>query len=385
MTISLPSLQQQLAQLVALPSVSSASPQWDMGNIEVIHLLASWLADLGFATEIVPVPGKSNKANLIATLGSGPGGLVLAGHTDTVPYNESRWNQDPFKLTELDQRWYGLGATDMKGFFPVALAAITPFLQHKDKLRQPLMILATADEESSMAGAHALVALGKPKARYAIIGEPTGLKPIRMHKGIMMEKVVVTGKSGHSSDPKLGINAMEVMHQAIAELLVYRQQLQEKYRNPGFKVSVPTLNLGHIHGGDNPNRICGACELHFDLRFLPGMEAPALREQIQQRLTRISELSGTHIHYDSLMQPVPAFEQNADSELVRITEKLVGHDAEAVAFATEAGFMQQLGMETLVFGPGSIDQAHQPNEYIELKQIQPAINTLTQLITKLCL
>jgi acetylornithine deacetylase len=385
MTIFLPSIQQQLAQLVALPSVSSASAQWDMGNLEVIQLLANWLDELGFTTEIIPVPGKNNKANLIATLGSGPGGLVLAGHTDTVPYNESRWSQDPFKLTELDQRWYGLGATDMKGFFPVALAAIAPFVQHKAKLRQPLMILATADEESSMAGAHALVELGKPKARYAIIGEPTSLKPIRMHKGIMMEKVVVVGKSGHSSNPKLGTNAMEAMHQVITELLTYRQELQDKYRNPGFDVSVPTLNLGHIHGGDNPNRICGACELHFDLRFLPGMEAQALREQINQRVSRIAELSGTHIHYDSLMQPVPAFEQSADSEIVRITEKLVGYDSEAVAFATEAGFMQQLGMETLVFGPGCIDQAHQPDEYIELKQIQPAIDALTQLIKNLCL
>jgi acetylornithine deacetylase len=175
------------------------------------------------------------------------------------------------------------------------------------------------------------------------------------------------------------------MHQVITELLTYRQELQDKYRNPGFDVSVPTLNLGHIHGGDNPNRICGACELHFDLRFLPGMEAQALREQINQRVSRIAELSGTHIHYDSLMQPVPAFEQSADSEIVRITEKLVGYNSEAVAFATEAGFMQQLGMETLVFGPGCIDQAHQPDEYIELKQIQPAIDALTQLIKNLCL
>lgn len=385
MEISLPSLQQQLSQLVATPSVSSTSEQWDMGNRAVIELLASWLSDLGFTVEIIPIAGKKDKANLIATLGSGPGGLVLAGHTDTVPYNENRWAQDPFKLTEKNQRWYGLGATDMKGFFPVALAAITPFVQAKAKLQQPIIVLATADEESSMSGARALAKLGKPKARYAVIGEPTGLKPIRMHKGIMMEKVVIQGKAGHSSDPSLGNNAMEAMHQVMAELLSFRQQLQSKYQNPGFNVSTPTLNLGHIHGGDNPNRICGSCELHFDLRPLPGMESKFLRQQIAERVNRVAASTGTKIELSSLIDAVPAFEQSADSEVVRVTEKLIGHSAEAVAFATEAGFLQQLGMETIVFGPGSIDQAHQPNEYIELAQIQPAINTLSRLIENLCL
>lgn len=377
------SYQNQLSQLVALPSVSSTSSQWDMGNRKVIDLLASWLDELGFSIEIIPIQGNTNKANLIATLGSGPGGLVLAGHTDTVPYDENRWQQDPFRLTEKNERFYGLGATDMKGFFPVVLEAIKRIAGKP--LQQPLIILATADEESSMSGARELAAMGKPKARYAVIGEPTGLRPIRMHKGIIMESVRVQGLAGHSSNPALGNNAMEVMHQVIGDLLLFRSEIQKKNSHQSFEVSVPTLNLGHIHGGDNPNRICGSCELHYDLRPLPGMNIEELRTLIDGRLDRIRTSTNTVIECKSLIHGVDPFEESADSPLVQAAEKLSGYSAESVAFATEAPFMKALGMETIVFGPGSIDQAHQPNEFIELNQIQPAIEVISQLIQQFCL
>ena len=380
----LPKLFEQLQQLVATPSVSSYSDKWDMGNRPVVELLASWLEELGFACEILDVPGSAgNKCNLIATLGQGPGGLVLAGHTDTVPYDDFQWQSDPFKLTERDHRWYGLGATDMKGFFPVAIEAAREFVDAD--LQQPLILLATADEESSMSGARALAELGKPKARYAVIGEPTGLVPIRMHKGIMMEKVRIEGLAGHSSNPALGNNAMESMHQVMSELMQYRQQLQEKYQNPGFTIPGPTLNLGCIHGGDNPNRICGHCELQFDLRAIPGMDNDELRGQIDASLKRVADATGSSIQRQTLFGGVPAFEEPANSALVKAAEKLTGNGAESVAFATEAPFMQQLGMETIVMGPGFIDQAHQPNEYIPVDQIEPAINTLKALIRQFCL
>lgn len=377
------SYQHQLSQLVALPSVSSTSSQWDMGNRRVIDLLASWLEELGFSIEIIPIQNHDNKANLIATLGSGPGGLVLAGHTDTVPYDENRWQQDPFSLTEKDNRFYGLGATDMKGFFPVVFEAIKKIAGKP--LQQPLIILATADEESSMSGARELAAMGKPKARYAVIGEPTGLRPVRMHKGIIMESVRVQGLAGHSSNPALGNNAMEVMHQVIGDLLLFRTELQKQNIHQGFEVSVPTLNLGHIHGGDNPNRICGSCELHYDLRPLPGMNIEELRTLIDGRLDRIRTSTNTIIECNSLIQGVEPFEESSQSALVQAAEKLSGCNAESVAFATEAPFMKALGMETIVFGPGSIDQAHQPNEFIELDQIGPAIDMIGQLIQQFCL
>lgn len=384
MTIDLKRYQDQLQKLVALPSVSCAVPHWDMSNQAVIDQLANDFSDLGFSTRILPL-AQAGKANLIATLGQGDGGLVLAGHSDTVPYDANLWQSDPFVLTEKEGKLYGLGATDMKGFFPVIMAAVQPYL--KQTFKHPLIILATADEESSMSGARALArtGLGGLSPRYAVIGEPTNLTPIRAHKGIMMEAVRVRGHSGHSSNPALGKNALEAMNLVMTELMSLRNELQLKYRDPGFAVQTPTLNLGCIHGGDGANRICGECELHFDLRLLPGMDNDELRAAIQQRLTPIAEASGTDIVLSSLFEAVSSFGEDEHCELVRACTQLTGNASDSVAFATEAPFMQQLGMQTVVIGPGSIDQAHQPDEFIPLNQIEPAVKLLRGLIERFCL
>jgi acetylornithine deacetylase len=374
---------EQLRQLVGTPSISSTDASWDQGNRAVIDLLAGWLERMGFRVEIQDVTAGGDKANLIATLGSGPGGLVLAGHTDTVPFDEGRWQSDPLGLAERDNRLYGLGSTDMKGFFPLAIAAAEAFTT--TSLKQPLILLATADEESSMLGARQIAAAGRPLGRAAIIGEPTSLVPVRMHKGIMMEAVRVTGRAGHSSNPELGNNALEGMHAVIGDLMAYRRELGVRYHNDFFKVAFPTLNLGCIHGGDSPNRICGQAELHFDLRMTPDGDNATLRAEIEQRMTLLAAQHGLDIELRSLIDNIEPFEQPAQSELVQLAETLTGHSAEAVAFATEAPFLQQLGMETIVMGPGSIDLAHQPDEYLELSQIQPCIALLEQCIRHYCL
>jgi len=300
-----------------------------------------------------------------------------------VPFDEGRWSSDPLGLSERDQRLYGLGSTDMKGFFPLAIAAVDSF-RHTD-LRQPLILLATADEESSMNGARALVEAGRPKARAAIIGEPTSLVPVRMHKGIMMEAVRITGRAGHSSNPELGNSALEGMHAVMGDLLEYRAKLRERFSCDFFTVAWPTLNLGCVHGGDSPNRICGQAELHFDLRMTPAGDNDTVRAEIAQRLSGIAQQRGLDIRMRPLVTDISPFEQRADSELVQLAERLTGHPAEAVAFATEAPFLQALGMETIVLGPGSIDRAHQPDEYLELDQIQPCIALLQQCIRHYCL
>ncbi|HEY7771991.1 MAG TPA: acetylornithine deacetylase [Marinagarivorans sp.] len=374
---------QQLSELVAHPSVSCASPNLDMSNKAVVVTLAEWFEPLGFRCRIEPVSNHPGKYNLIAVKGEGDGGIVFAGHTDTVPYNAERWQQDPFVLTERNNRLYGLGATDMKGFFPVVWAALNALANAEFK--EPVIIVATADEESSMSGARTLAEQHLPKARYAIIGEPTQMRPVNMHKGILMEAVKVTGKAGHSSNPALGVNAMESMHQVMAEILAYRHELQEKYQNPHFEVTVPTLNLGCIHGGDSPNRICSACELHFDLRMLPGMHIDDLRLNLQNRLQPIADRCGTDLIFSALFAGVPAFEQPANSELVQTVTELTQQDPQAVAFATEAPYLQGLGMQTVVMGPGSIDQAHQANEFIALNEIEPAVTVIENVIRRLCL
>lgn len=382
--MSLPSFTEQLRALVAEASVSSTQSNWDMGNRGVIDLLASWLEQLGFAVEIQPLTECGHKANLIAVLGQGEGGLVLAGHSDTVPFDESLWQSNPLALTEKDGRFYGLGVCDMKGFFPQVLEAVAAV--DASKLRAPIIVIATADEESSMNGARALAQLGKQLGRACVIGEPTDLKPIRLHKGVMFEGITVTGQSGHSSNPAYGANAMEAMNEAISRLLRLRADWQSRYRNAQFQVASPTLNLGYINGGDNPNRICGCCELHFDIRPLPGMNVADLQAEIDLELSRIPTLDGKlHLQRRSLVESVPPFEQAADSELIQLVEKLTGTPAGSVAFGTEAPFMQQLGMETVVLGAGSIAQAHQPDEYLDQAMIAPMIDTLKQLIAHYCL
>jgi len=369
--------------LIAAPSVSSVNPSWDMGNQPVIEVLSSWLESLGFKIEIVPIPGHRDKFNLVASAGSGSEGLVLSGHTDTVPFDEERWHSDPLQLVERDNRFYGLGTTDMKGFFAVVIEAIRELPLHN--LKQPLTLIATADEESTMCGAQALVDLHRRLGRHALIGEPTGLKPIRTHKGISMESIRLTGRSGHSSDPSLGINALEGMHRVIGEVLQWRDDLQQRYRNPAFEVEVPTINLGHIHGGDNPNRICGQCELQFDLRPLPGMVLSDLRAEISARLDRLLVDSGLAWKMVPVFDGIPAMETPKGAAIVQAVETLTGFPAGAVAFGTEGPYLNEMGMETVICGPGHIDQAHQPDEYLPLEHIQPAIKLIQSLVKRFCL
>jgi acetylornithine deacetylase len=308
---------------------------------------------------------------------------VLAGHTDTVPLDEALWSVNPFRLTEKDGRLYGLGSTDMKSFFPLIMEALKSF--EGVTFRQPLIVLATADEETSMQGARTLAELGRPKARCAVIGEPTGMRPIHAHKGIMMESIDLLGRSGHSSNPDLGRNALDAMHEVISELILFRQSLQQRYHSPLFSIPRPTLNLGCIHGGDNPNRICGQCRLEFDLRLLPGMEIAAMREEILQRVLPIAERHDVKATIKPLFAGLPAFYTDPANELVKTAERLTGNSAASVAFGTEAPLLQRLGMDTIILGPGDIDQAHQPDEYLALDRLQPCIDTLRGLIRHYCL
>jgi acetylornithine deacetylase len=378
-----PPLLDMIEALVSTPSVSSANKSLDQGNSGVIEHLANWLGDSEFQVEIMPLPGDRNKSNLIATLGSGTGGLVLSGHTDTVPWDEGKWKYDPFSLTRADQRLYGLGTSDMKAFLALAMEASRD-LRAKD-LQEPLILLATADEETSMAGAKALVDRNLPRARYAVIGEPTGLRPVRMHKGILMEAIHLQGRSGHSSDPALGNSALEAMYTVIGAIRTWRSELQTKHVDPNFAVPVPTLNLGHIHGGDNPNRICADCELHIDLRPLPGMDLRELRGELHQRVLSVLRDSGIQVSFDPLFEGAPAMETPASAAIVQLAEKLTGHSPEAVAFATEAPYLNQLGMETVVLGPGDIDQAHQPDEYLALDRLAPTVDILKQMVNTVCI
>lgn len=390
----MPTSEQQIvkrvSELVAADSVSSPDPSWDSSNRRVISHITNYAEQDGWSVDIQTLEETADgKANLIATLGevasdaSEPAGLVLSGHTDTVPFDAGGWDSDPLRLTERDGRLYGLGSTDMKGFFAIALEAASAF-DPKD-FKAPLYLLATADEESTMRGARSLRRDHLPLARAAVVGEPTDLRPMRMHKGIMMQGVKLRGQSGHSSDPSLGNNVIDALPTLLSVLSNYRDELATKFRCELMAVPVPTINFGCVHGGDSPNRICGELDFSFDVRMLPGLEYQDVERDLNARLVEIAAQHDIDIEMRRLVEPVPAFEQAADSELVVACEQASGHASDAVNFATEAPFLKSLGLETIVMGPGSIDVAHQPNEYMPMDQIQPAIGTLRELIRRYCL
>jgi acetylornithine deacetylase len=365
--------------LISTSSISSTDAKWDQSNEPVISILAQWFTDLGFEVEIEQVA--SGKQNLLAKKGSGEGGLLLAGHTDTVPFDEGRWNFDPHTVTEANNRFYGLGTADMKGFFAFILEAVR---EHEwSKQQKPLYILATCDEETSMLGARHFTENTVIKPDYCIIGEPTSLVPIRGHKGHVANAVRITGKSGHSSDPARGINALEIMNQVMFALIGLKDKLIKEYHHPGFTIPSPTLNLGHIHGGDSANRICGCCELHYDVRPLPGISLDGLDNMLKGALKEIEEQWPGCIEVTPLHTPIPGYECNSDSVIISGVEEICQHKSETVNYCTEAPFLQQL-CPTLVLGPGSIEQAHQPDEFLALAFIDPTISILNKLVHKYC-
>jgi acetylornithine deacetylase len=376
------SLVRHIAELIAIPSTSGFTPDWDMSNRPVIDYLASRLESRGFRIEIQDVDGHPGKANLIATLGRGEGGLILAGHTDTVPFDEGLWSSDPFRLSERDGRLYGLGTADMKSFFALAIAASEGI--DSAELKAPLIVLATADEETSMSGARALAHAGGLSARYAVIGEPTRLQPVHTHKGIFMERIRIEGQSGHSSDPGQGNSALEGMHGVMRDLIAWRDELQSAQRNPAFPVPFPTLNFGRIAGGDNPNRICRVCELDIDLRMLPGATVKQMREELRQKVRRSLEGSGLSSEFEALFLGVDPLETPPESQLVRIAESLTGAESHGVVFGTEGPYLAELGAEVIVLGPGSIDQAHQADEFLAMETIEPMVEILHGLIRHFC-
>ena len=378
----LPTAREMIGRLVAEPSVSSHEAALDQPNVAVIELLAEWAEATGFECELCEVPERPGKKNLVARLGHGDGGLVLSGHTDTVPFDEDRWASDPFRISERDGRIHGLGTADMKSFLALVLEAASAF--SAGQLKEPLVLLATADEESGMYGARALLDRGEALGRRAIIGEPTSLVPVRMHKSVEMDAIRVVGRSGHSSNPALGNSALEGMRIVLDEVVRFRSELWQQHRHAAFEVEGPTLNLGVLRAGDAPNRICAHAELLIDVRLLPGMSPEAERDRLRERIVKALDGTGLDVTLDPLFEHVPAFETPADADLVRATESMTGARARAVAFATEGPFLSRLGLETVVLGPGSIDVAHQPDEFLPADSIAPTVELLRKLVRRYC-
>ena len=377
----LPTFAERLREIVSLNSISSEEPELDQSNESVIRCLERWLRELAFDVTLIKVKEKPLKYDLLARLGEGDGGLLLSGHTDTVPADPASWKSDPLSLTETEDRYTGLGSIDMKGFFAFAADAAASF--SGKKLREPLYILATSDEETTMNGAKAFMEQASIRPRAVIIGEPTSLTPVYKHKGYMAFRVIAHGRRAHSSNPAEGINAIEIMHRAIAGIMKFRDSLK-KFRSSDFKVPEPTLNIGIIRGGDSPNSVPDTCVMQFDVRPTELTPVDFIEKEVRKAIAQSAgEYSGS-IEIEDLYPPLPAFGGGKDQPVVRKLAELSGNEPVTVGYATEAGLLSALTQNTVVFGAGSISNAHQPDEYLLKKEIEPMSRILREIISLIC-
>ncbi|MCG8594109.1 MAG: acetylornithine deacetylase [Kiloniellales bacterium] len=374
-----------LGDLVAFPTVSSDS------NLALIGYVASYLQNLG-ADVRVYADDSGAKANLFATLGPMiDGGIVLSGHSDVVPVEDQDWSSNPFVLEEREGRLYGRGTCDMKGFIAASLATAPDFA--KADLKRPIHFAFTHDEEVGCLGAQSLMQeLGRLPFRpsVAIIGEPTEMRLIEGHKGCYEYSVAFTGLEGHGSLPDLGVNAVEYAVRYVARLMELRETLRERApKDSRFEPPWTTLQVGRLSGGVAHNIIPGHCALDWELRpvrkadgdFVKAEIAAFVDEALRPEMKAVSPDADIVTH---VLGEVDGLEPLPDSEAVRLVAELTGaNQADVVAFGTEAGLFQGSGISAVVCGPGSIEQAHKPDEYVTRSQLELALAMLARLVPKL--
>lgn len=374
-----------LADLVAFPTISSDS------NLELIAYAANLLSEAG-ATLSLTRDETGTKANLFATVGpEGDGGIVLSGHTDVVPADPGEWTSDPFRLTERDGRLFGRGTCDMKGFLAAAIAMVPRFAAAG--LKRPLHFAFTYDEEVGCFGARALVQeLERSGIRpaVAIIGEPTSMGVIEGHKGCYEYTTEFTGLEGHGSQPDRGVNAVEYAARYISRMLDIAEELKERApAESRFDPPWTTLQVGRIEGGKARNVIAGSCTVEWEMRPISPDDASFAKRQLADYVGRVllPSMRAVCPHCDIVTRTVGEVEGLQiveDSEARRIVMELTGADrADVVPFGTEAGLFQSAGISSIICGPGSIEQAHKPDEFIAIDQLAACLEMLDKLSLKL--
>ena len=367
---------QILEQLIGMDTTSCHS------NLEFLTYIQHYLASYHIEC-ILDYNPERTKANLLATIGPVvPGGIILSGHTDTVPVDGQIWDTDPFTLTEKDHKFYGRGTSDMKSFIALCLAMVPEFLSYN--LTRPIHLVFSYDEEIGCQGIPTLVqyiAASLPKPAFAIIGEPTGLELVTAHKGIHCFETTVTGVAAHSSCPHLGISAIVLA----SDLIDYLHSLIEASGNDHhFTPNHNTFNVGRIQGGTAINIIPDACRFSWEMRTIPGTSAQKILDQYygyarkKQEQTKIlnekSTITTTLLHSSPpLKDDIHLTARNTIMQLMGTTQ------TRCVSFATEAGIFQEAGIPAFVCGPGHIAQAHKPNEYIERSQLESCLSLLITL------
>lgn len=372
---------EKLRELIAFPTISTDS------NLDLIGWAAVNLRTLGADVEITHDP-TGTKGNLFATFGPAvDGGIVLSGHSDVVPVEGQDWSTDPFVMAESEGNLYGRGACDMKGFIACVLA-MAPHIADW-ALTRPVHVALTYDEEVGCMGARALVdtlSAREIRPSVAIIGEPTMMRVIEGHKGCCEYTTRFAGLEGHGSAPDRGVNAAEYAVRYAARLLALSDELRT--RAPGgsrFDPPWTTVNIGRIHGGIAHNIIAGYCDLDWEMRPVAETDGAWVRTEIDRYATEDLQPAMQAICPDAsitrdVVGEVTGLEPIEANKAVEIVSALTGaNGADVVPFGTEAGLFQELGMDCVVCGPGSIDQAHKPDEFVSREQLSACLAMLAGL------
>lgn len=370
-----------LRTLVGFPTVSRDS------NLALIHWVRDYLAGHGVAS-VLSHGADPGKANLFATIGAGEGGIVLSGHTDVVPVDGQAWSSDPFRLEERDGKMFGRGTCDMKGFVAACLAKV-PMLAAAD-LPEPVHIALSFDEEIGCKGVghmlDDLVARGV-RPRGCVVGEPTSMDVVIGHKTGSAYGCTVRGLEAHSSLAPMGVNAIFFAARLIARIEAIATRLREtEPRHDGYSVPYSTLSVGVIEGGHASNIVPALCRFRFDIRTLPWTDPDAIIAELQsciadELLPEMRAVSATAEIEIVMNGRVPGFAIEAEAPLTRYVQRLAGSNSgpDFVAFGSEAGLFQAKRIPSVLCGPGSIEQAHKPDEFVSLEQLARCEDFLDRL------
>ena len=379
---------QWLERLVGFDTTSRNS------NLDLIESVREGLSAHGVSAELFASPDK-RKANLFATLpahdGATDGGIILSGHTDVVPVDGQNWASDPFTLTEREGRLHARGSADMKGFIAASMALVPEFLQMQRK--KPIHLAFSYDEEVGCMGAPVMLDELKRRGIQAdgcIVGEPTGMRPVVAHKGISLYRCSVHGKAAHSSLTPEGCNAIEYA----ARLICRIRDIADRIRANGpydecFDVPFTTLGTNLVRGGIAVNTIAELCEFQYEIRNLPGLSPDAIRGEVEryandELLPRMQkEFAGAGIAFETVATApgLETAEQEAITQMVRALTS--DRSVRKVAYATEGGLFQGIGIPTVICGPGHIDNAHKPDEFVAVDQLEACEGFLRKLGTSL--
>lgn len=369
-----------LSSLVAFDTISSR------GNIELIEWVADYLSNLGVRSDCWRNPA-GDKANLFATIGPAErGGVCLHGHTDVVPVAGQPWTSDPFRLSERDGLLFGRGTSDMKAWIACTLAAVPRYCSKR--LLTPIHIALSYDEEIGCLGApHMIAAFGRsvPKPRIAFIGEPSWMAPITAHKGVIALDTNITGRAAHASLLHLGVSAITAAAEMAAEIHAIAQEWMMRPGPFGMQPSGPSLSVGQLSGGIARNVIAGEAKLAWELRFRaddsPEQLLSDVLARVQLRLRRTFKQAFDALRLETReLARVPAFDAGSNGPAELLARRLgATGEARAVPYGAEAGQYAAAGVSTIICGPGSIEQAHQPDEFIARSQLAACDEFLARL------